>query len=104
MRKRLMPAWPIILLAALAVIFFVGGVALEIKAGDHGAKAIVNSDLSEAQMKDALSFQGERIKGIHQAAAAALDIAKICLGALVAAIAQSVGGRAQSSSLLADES
>jgi hypothetical protein len=104
MQKILLPAWPITLLAALAAIFFAGGVYLEIEAADHGIKAILEADLDERQLKDALSFQGERVKGIQQAATTALDISKICLGALVATISQYLGGRRQNSSSQANES
>ena len=104
MQRLASPGWPIVVLAALAAIFFVGGVYLEIEAADHGIKAILKAGLDEGQMKNALSFQGERVKGIQQAAATALDISKICLGALVAAVSQDVSGRRQSASSQTNES
>lgn len=82
--------WPMLLLAIVTVFFFAGGIHLDLEAAEHGAKGILKmrEGLSPEQLKDAMAFQADRVKGIQQAATAAYDISKISLGALVASITQ----------------
>ncbi|MES2951348.1 MAG: hypothetical protein V4858_22685 [Pseudomonadota bacterium] len=85
-------AWPIILVSGLSVAFFVGGVLLEIEAAERGLKPILKNkpELLPELLKEALSFQNDRIQRIHAVATAAIDLAKIGLGAVVALATQYV--------------
>lgn len=83
------PAWPILLLTLLTVAFFVGGVYLELEGADHGLKKISERFGNDpAMLKEVVAFQTDRVARIHTAAAAALDLAKIGLGAIVALATQ----------------
>ena len=91
MRARVV-FWPVVLLAVVTVIFFLGGVYLDSNAGEHGLKgllkALKEANLSPDKLPDLIAFQNDRVKSIHSAAAAAYDIAKVSLGALVSSVAQ----------------
>lgn len=84
-------AWPMLLLTMLIIAFFVGGVFLEFEAVDHGIRKLSEKFASNpALLKDAVAFQTDRIARIYQAAAIALDLSKIGLGALVVLATQQI--------------
>jgi hypothetical protein len=88
-------SWPMLLVAALSIIFFVGGAVLEYESAQHGLKGLLQSmkehgDLTLEMKKSAMDFQNERISRVHGMAAAAFDLAKIGLGAVVALATQHV--------------
>jgi hypothetical protein len=91
MKARLV-FWPIVLLAVVTVIFFLGGVYLDWNAAEHGLKGLLRTlkaeNLSPDKITEVIAFQNDRVKSIHSAAAAAYDIAKVSLGALVSSVAQ----------------
>lgn len=81
-------ASPLFLIAILSILFFVGGVALELEASDHGWKKLSQLGQDGETFKVLLNFQNQRIERVHQEAAAAFDLAKISLGAVVALATQ----------------
>ncbi|MDT9001752.1 hypothetical protein RQP53_20915 [Paucibacter sp. APW11] len=90
--------WPMLFVTLLTVGFFAGGVWLEFDSSDHGIRKIVK-ELSANQdlLNEAIKFQTQRAERIHAAAAAAIDLAKIGLGALVVLATQSIHGNRQDS-------
>ena len=94
MQSRLPTIWPIILLAVLAALFFLGSIYLELEAADLGANALLRhrDGLTQPEILEAVKFQVDRVKGMERAASAAIDISKIALGALIATITHYMAG------------
>jgi hypothetical protein len=87
-------AWPMLLVSVLAIGFFIGGVALEFEAGEHGVKKLLDTvskvGVSQEVIKEAMNYQLERVGRLHQVAVAAIDLAKIGMGAVVALATQHI--------------
>lgn len=105
MNEKLNAAWPMLFVTILTTGFFAGGVFLEFEAADHGlAKIHEHFGTNPEALRAAIAFQTDRIARIHAMAAAAVDLAKIGLGALVVLATQAIPLKSVSQPAKASES